>query len=264
MLEVQRLNCGYARRTVLEDITFDLNPGELLCLLGPNGVGKTTLFKTLLGLLPPRSGEIRLDGRPTRHWSRREFARWVGYVPQAHTPPFPFQVEDVVAMGRTAHGSLFSGPGQEGRKVAAEALETLGISALAKASYTEISGGERQLVLIARALAQQPRILVMDEPTSNLDYGNQLKVMAHIRQIAHGRDMGIILTTHHPDHALLYASRVLTLDREKRYRVGAPATLISEDYLRRTYGVETEIHEIDRHDGRKTRICIPAGDTGKT
>lgn len=257
MLNVQALACGYGRRTVLENLSFTLEVGELLCLLGPNGVGKTTLFKTLLGLLPPRGGEIRLDGRPIRDWSRRRFARWVGYVPQAHTPPFPFQVEDVVAMGRTAHGSLFSGPSQDDRKVAAEALETLGITTLAKASYTEISGGERQLVLIARALAQQPCILVMDEPTSNLDYGNQLKVMAHVRRIADTGRMGVILTTHHPDHALLHASRVLALDREKHWRIGRTTEVVSEDYLRRTYCVETEIHDIHRRDGRLARLCVP-------
>ncbi|ACO80821.1 ABC transporter [Azotobacter vinelandii CA] len=263
MLEVQALACGYGHRSILENLSFTLEVGELLCLLGPNGVGKTTLFKTILGLLPPRAGEIRLDGRPTRHWSRREFARWVGYVPQAHTPPFPFQVEDVVAMGRTAHGNLFSGPGQEDREVAAEALETLGISALAKASYTEISGGERQLVLIARALAQQPRILVMDEPTSNLDYGNQLKVMGHVRRIADAGRMGVILTTHHPDHALLHASRVLALDRERHWRIGRADEVVSEDYLRRTYGVETEIHDIRRRDGGRSRLCVPAVGPGE-
>ncbi|SFB61864.1 ABC transporter ATP-binding protein [Azotobacter beijerinckii] len=208
MLEAHALACGYGCRTILDNLSFTLAAGELLCLLGPNGVGKTTLFKTLLGLLPPRAGEIRLDGKATRHWPRRQFARQVGYVPQAHTPPFPFLVEDVVAMGRTAHGSLFSGPSPHDREIAGQSLETLGIAALARTSYTEISGGERQLVLIARALAQEPRILVMDEPTSNLDYGNQLKVMAHVRRIADAGRMGIVLTTHHPNHALLHASRL--------------------------------------------------------
>ncbi|MFD2838523.1 ABC transporter ATP-binding protein [Azotobacter vinelandii] len=159
--------------------------------------------------------------------------------------------------------TCFSGPGQEDREVAAEALETLGISALAKASYTEISGGERQLVLIARALAQQPRILVMDEPTSNLDYGNQLKVMGHVRRIADAGRMGVILTTHHPDHALLHASRVLALDRERHWRIGRADEVVSEDYLRRTYGVETEIHDIRRRDGGRSRLCVPAVGPGE-
>ncbi|NTV09528.1 MAG: ABC transporter ATP-binding protein [Zoogloea sp.] len=257
MLELVGLSCGYNRRSVLEDISLTLDGGELLCLLGPNGVGKTTLFKTILGLLPPCGGEIRLDGEPIERWSRRRFASRVGYVPQAHTPPFPFKVREVVAMGRTAHLGSFSSPRAADRAIADEALDTLGIAMLADASYTEISGGERQLVLIARALAQQPRVLVMDEPTSNLDYGNQLKVMAHIHRIVASRGMGIILTTHHPNHALLYASRVLVLDRDKRYTVGTPAEVITETYLRHTYGVDTEIHDITRRNGQLTRMCVP-------
>jgi iron complex transport system ATP-binding protein len=264
MLELRELACGYGRRTVLDDISFTLEAGQLLCLLGPNGVGKTTLFKTILGLLPPRGGEIRLDGEPIERWSRRRFASRVGYVPQAHTPPFPFKVRDVVAMGRVAHLSLFSSPGARDLAIAEASLDTLGINALAQATYSEISGGERQLVLIARALAQQPRILVMDEPTSNLDYGNQLKVMAHIRRIVADKDMSVILTTHYPNHALLYASQALVLDREKRYAIGAPATVITESYLRQTYGVETEIHDITHRSGFQTRVCVPSVGCGET
>lgn len=257
MLEVQHLSCGYAKRTVLKDVSFQLQSGELMCLLGPNGVGKTTLFKTLLGLLPSRTGNILLDGKPTRHWSRKDFAQRVGYVPQAHTPPFPFQVKDVVAMGRVAHLGLFSAPKAPDLLIAEQALETLGITHLATASYTEISGGERQLVLIARALAQQPKLLVMDEPTSNLDYGNQLKVMAHVRQIADEQNIGILLTTHYPNHALLYGTQVLALDRDQSYRLGHPAEVITESYLQQTYQVAVEIHDVTRRDGHAARLCIP-------
>ncbi|MBB3104546.1 ABC transporter ATP-binding protein [Azomonas macrocytogenes] len=257
MLELHELDCGYAQRNILEKLSFTLGEGELLCLLGPNGVGKTTLFKTILGLLPSRGGEIRLNGTPTRNWSRRQFAQWVGYVPQAHTPPFPFTVREVVTMGRVAHLSTFSSPTRQDREIAEQALDTLGIAYLGQSSYTEISGGERQLVLIARALAQQPRILVMDEPTSNLDYGNQLKVMAHVSRIAREQNMGIILTTHYPNHALLYASQVLALTRDKRYHIGHPDAIITEGYLRATYGVETEIHDIHHRDGNRSRLCVP-------
>lgn len=257
MLEVQGVSCGYGRRTVLENLSFQLHPGSFMCLLGPNGVGKTTLFKTLLGLLPAKSGAIYLEGKSSHQWSRPEFAQRVGYVPQAHTPPFPFQVKDVVAMGRVAHLSMFSAPKAADHQIAAQALETLGISHLASASYTEISGGERQLVLIARALAQQPTFLVMDEPTSNLDYGNQLKVMAHIRNIAEEHRIGIVLTTHYPNHALLYATEVLALNRQSGYRLGTPEEVITEAYLQQTYQVAVEIHSIARREGPSTRLCIP-------
>lgn len=257
MLEVLNLRCGYGRRAVLADVSFRLAGGELLCLLGPNGVGKTTLFKTLLGLLPALGGEVRLAGAAVAAWPRRRLAQWIGYVPQAHAPPFPFLVKDVVAMGRSAHLRLGAAPGKADREIAAAALEALGIAALADARYTEISGGERQLALIARALAQQPRILVMDEPTSSLDYGNQLRVLAHVRRIVAARDMGVILTTHHPDHALLHATRVLALDRDKRWSVGAPLDVVSEDYLRRAYGVEAQILALEGRDGRRGHCCLP-------
>lgn len=263
MLELVNLACGYGRRTVLGDISLTMNGGELLCLLGPNGVGKTTLFKTILGLLPALGGAIRIDGEALSQWSRRRLAQWIGYVPQAHSPPFPFAVRDVVAMGRVAHLGWFAAPAPSDRQIAEDALATLGITALGDASYTEISGGERQLVLIARALAQQPRILVMDEPTSNLDYGNQLKVMGHIRRIVSEYGMSVILTTHHPNHALLYASRALVLDRESHYAIGAPAMVITESYLRQTYGVNTEIHDITQRSGQQSRLCIPTDDAGQ-
>lgn len=257
MLEIHQLHCGYGRRSVLEAVSFRVAPGELLCLLGPNGIGKTTLFKTVLGFLPALGGEVRIAGENIATWPRQRLARHIAYVPQAHTPPFPFAVADVVAMGRVAHLGAFAAPGPQDLKIAREALCRLAIEHLAAAPYTEISGGERQLVLIARALAQQARVLIMDEPTANLDYGNQLKVMAHIRQIVAEQQLGVILTTHHPNHALLYATHALVLDRRHRYAIGRPAEVIDEDYLRHTYGVEAEIHTVVRRNGSASRLCIP-------
>lgn len=259
MLELINLSCGYGSANVLEGVSFTLARGELLCLLGPNGVGKTTLFKTILGLLPVRAGQIRLHGQDIRHWPRRQLAHWMGYVPQAHVPPFPFTVLDVVTMGRVAHLGFRVAPRAEDRAIARDALDALGIASLSEAVYTDISGGQRQLTLIARALAQQPRVLVMDEPTSSLDYGNQLKVLGHIRRIVSEQDVSVILTTHHPDHALLHASRVLALDRDKRCLIGAPAEVIQPAYLQRAYDVAAEVHDIDRRDGGRVRVCVPAG-----
>ena len=258
MLAIEALHCGYHGRCVIGDLSFSLRGGDLLCLLGPNGVGKTTLFKTVLGLLPALGGQIRLDGKPLADWPRKRLAQYIGYVPQAHAAPFPFLVEDVVAMGRTAHLGLSGSPSRADHAIAAGALQTLGLSALARARYTEISGGQRQLVLIARALAQQPRLLVMDEPTSNLDYGNQLKVLAHVRRIVDEQGIGVMLTTHHPNHALLYGSLVLALDAQCGATLGTPHAVITEEYLRSTYGVEAELHDIVSRGGQQRRWCVPA------
>src|SRR5690606_38071517 len=157
-LEASRLDIGYPGYPVAGGIDVSVAGGEVLCLLGPNGSGKTTLFKTLLGLLPARGGEVRLDGRVLSSLSRSEVARRIAYVPQAHTAHFPYRVLDMVLMGRTAHLGLFATPGQQDRRRAAEALDALGIAELANAEYTRISGGQRQLALIARALAQDAPI----------------------------------------------------------------------------------------------------------
>jgi iron complex transport system ATP-binding protein len=166
--------------------------------LGPNGCGKTTLFRTILGLLPRQGGSVRLDGHDLATLSRRDVAQRIGYVPQAQAGYFPFTVREMVLMGRTAHLSLFATPSPRDDAVAERMLDTLGMLHLADHRYTEISGGERQLALIARALTQEPKLLVMDEPTANLDFGNQLLVLDRIGTLAR-QGMAIILSTHDPD-----------------------------------------------------------------
>jgi iron complex transport system ATP-binding protein len=220
-------------------------------------VGKTTLFKTILGSLKLMAGEILLDGKDIAKLSLRHFARKIAYVPQAHTPPFPFRVIDVVTMGRTAHFCVFSLPSARDTRIADEALDTMNITHLREKVYTEISGGERQLVLIARALAQQAEILVMDEPTSNLDFGNQIKVLEHIREIARTKNVSVILTTHSPNHALAYATKVAILGRDGSFTVGLPEEVISEKYIRDTYRVEAELLGIRTRRGEIVTLCVP-------
>jgi len=161
----QNLTIGYSDRVVGRNLNVALQEGEVLALLGPNGGGKTTLLKTLMGLLRPLAGEALIDGRSLVVTSARERARRIAYVPQTHVASFAFTVESVVLMGRTAHGTLFSRPSANDRAVATRVLEQFGIPHLAARPYTMISGGERQLVLLARALAQEPQFVVLDEPT---------------------------------------------------------------------------------------------------
>lgn len=252
LLQADRLACGYDRKRLLTDISFSVAAGEFLCLLGPNGVGKTTLFKTLLRLLPAQGGRMLLKGREAASWSRKDFAAQVGYVPQAHMPAFAFRVIDVVAMGRTAHLGALGMPSRRDMGLALEALKTLSIGHLQHRPCTEISGGERQLVLLARALVQDPALLVLDEPTSNLDFGNQLRVLDHVARLARERGLAIIMTSHDPNHALLHASKVATLGRDGHFACGQPAEMVTEAYLRDTYRVETRII-----DHGPTRFCLP-------
>lgn len=255
-LEVRNATCGYEGKTVFSGISLELSTGDSLCLLGPNGVGKTTLFKTILGLLKLQAGKILLDGADIARWSRRELATKVGYVPQAHTPPFPFKVVDVVVMGRTAHLSAFSSPGTEDVAIAEDALTTLGIDYLKDRAYTEISGGERQLVLIARALVQKPDFLIMDEPTASLDFGNQIKVLHQIKKLVREGNMGIIMTTHFPNHAFFCASKVAVMGKDNTFSVGSADEVITEDYLKKVYGVAVKIITVGEQDGG-TKVCVP-------
>jgi iron complex transport system ATP-binding protein len=179
-----------------------------------------------------------------------------GYVPQAQLGVFPFTVAEVVLMGRTAHVGPFSTPTRRDRELAEEMLALLGIGHLAARSYTEISGGERQLTLIARALAQQPAILVMDEPTASLDFGNQVRVLGEVERLA-ARGIAVMLSTHDPDHAFLCAHRVALLHEGRLARLGPPDEVVTRDSLRAVYGVEVAVLEMTRPDGRRSRVCVP-------
>ncbi len=239
MLEGKGLAIGYRDRIVGSGLDVRLAEGEVLALLGPNGGGKTTLLKTLIGLLAPRGGEVRLDDKPLTLYSIRERARRIAYVPQVHTGTFAFTVESLVLMGRTAHADLFSRPSKADRAVAAAALERLGIAHLARRPYTMISGGERQLALLARALAQEPRFIVLDEPTASLDFGNQGKVMREIRALAQAGH-GVLFTTHDPNHALRAADRACLLGAGTTLAEGAVARVLTRTELEALYGTHIE------------------------
>lgn len=238
-IEGRGLTIGYPDRTVGRGLDVALSTGEVLALLGPNGGGKTTLLKTLLGLLKPKAGEVRLGDKPLDNYSIRERARVVAYVPQVHISTFAFTVETVVLMGRTAHGSLFTRPSGQDRAVAHAALERFGIAALASRPYTMISGGERQLVLLARALAQEPQFIVLDEPTASLDFGNQGKVMREIRALAESGH-GVLFTTHDPNHALRAADRAYLLREGTRIADGPVATVLNREQLEALYRATVE------------------------
>ena len=253
-LEVRNLSFQYIPgRPILRNMSFTAGEGKLLSVLGPNGVGKSTLFRCMLGLQGGYQGSITLNGRDVQAYGTRELARTIAYIPQSHYPTFNYSVLDMVLMGTTAQSSGFSPPGREQERLALEALEKLGISDFAHRFYTQISGGERQLVLIARALAQQSRILVMDEPTANLDYGNQMRVMTQVRALT-GEGYTVIQSTHSPDQAYLFAPEIRAVQTGQVLAQGPPAQVLDEKLIYALYGIEVEVaHLCDD----KFRACVP-------
>ena len=253
-LSLEDLSYGYPGRAVGRHIGFTVGAGEVLCVLGRNGEGKSTLFKTILGLLPPRAGAVRVDGEPTADWSPHRRALTFGYVPQSGGGAFPFTVVELVLMGRTAHRGPFAAPSAADREVADGAMATMGIEHLAQREWLRVSGGERQLALIARALAQQPRILALDEPTSSLDFGNQLRVLNAVRSLARERGLTVLLSTHHPQQAFACADRVAVLAGGELLRIGPPAEVVTTETLRACYAVDVAVLPVAQG---SYRVCVP-------
>ena len=253
-LATEDLSYGYPGHVVGRHISFSIDAGEVLCVLGRNGEGKSTLFRTILGLLPACAGAVRVDGGLTTGWSARRRALTFGYVPQTGGGGFPFTVAELVLMGRTAHRGPFSAPSIADRRAADQAIATMGISHLAQREWVRVSGGERQLALVARALAQEPRILVLDEPTASLDFGNQVRVLDAIRSVAETCGLTVLLSTHHPEQAFACADRVAVLAGGELLHIGPPAEVITSETLRTCYAVEVAVLPVadDRY-----RVCVP-------
>jgi len=253
-LTVQGVTAGYGGQIVVKNVSLTLAAGQVMCLLGANGSGKTTLFKVILRLLRPTCGSVHVNGEDIARWPQNRLARAMGYVPQIHTPPFAFTVRDVVLMARAVHLPAFASPGKKDERIADEALDRLRLLALAEKRYTEISGGERQLVLIARALAQQPQWLILDEPTANLDFGNQVRVLQNVKRLA-SSGLGVLMTTHVPDHAFLCASQVALMNQGQILVIDKPENALTEARLEEAYGVPLSVVEIDA--GAKMRMVAP-------
>jgi len=253
-ITVQDLHFGYGERQVLRGVSFTAPGGQLTSILGPNGVGKSTLFRCLLGLLHNYTGSITIDGLDTRHIAARELAKHVAYIPQSHYPSFNYSVYNMVLMGTTSQISMLSSPGQKQKEAAMAALEQMGVGHLKDQGYTNISGGERQLVLIARALVQKAKVLILDEPTANLDYGNQLHVMEQVRKLT-ANGYTVIQSTHNPEQAFLYSHNIVAMKDGQVLAEGAPTKVVTEELMARLYGAEIRVCSL--YDD-KIRICIPS------
>ncbi len=255
-LAARALDYGYASHPVGRGLEATLAAGEVVALLGPNGSGKSTLMRTLLGLQPRLGGEVTLDGRDLAQWDDASRARRLAYVPQAADSYFDFSLREVVEMGRTAHRGVFASPSPRDREVAQAALERLGIASLADRPVNGVSGGERQLALIARALATQAAFVVMDEPTANLDFGNQARVLDEIARLKQG-GIGLLVSTHHPEHAFRIADRAILLRGGQVVATGPTQDTLTGPALSALYGRPLEVATVTLADGTRQRVCLP-------
>jgi len=250
-LDVQGLSFSYPNKEVLRDVAFTAQSGEVLGIIGPNGSGKTTLLKCLRLALRPQEGTIKLNGKSIMGWSRAKLARFFAVVPQSPVISFPFSVLDIVMMGRTPHMSRFQREGRKDFDIVREALHLTSVDQLYDRPVSELSGGEMQRVIISRALAQQPHILLLDEPTSQLDINHQIEVMKLVQDLARKRGIIVILISHDLNLSMRYCDKLLLLSEGAVFEHGAPADVLTPDSIRKVYGVEAQVGyntAIEAHD----------------
>lgn len=256
LLEVNHVCGGYGNGDVVKGVSCCADAGDVLCLVGPNGCGKTTLFRLLLGILPISGGTIRLDGQDVRSFSPRELASRIAYIPQYHTPIFSYTVLDVVVMGRAARFPAFETPKAADREAAFAALEKLNAAHLANQKYTSLSGGQRQLILIARAICQSAKIFVLDEPAANLDYANHQLLMEVVADLAQ-KGYCVVMSTHSPEHPASIGSKVLLMRDGQAAAFGPPEEVITPEHLQEVYDIEIDVITVRDRYGRKRTLCLP-------
>lgn len=246
---------AYGRQAVIEDLTLEVAEGDFFAVIGPNGSGKTTLLRLVLGSLTPRVGDIEVFGRPLNQYRRRELARRIALVPQGSIPVFSFAVEEIVRMGRAPHLNLLGFEAAEDLDEAARAIAAVGLEALARRPLDQLSGGEQQRVWIARALCQQPRLMLLDEPTAALDMGHQLQIMRLLARLRRERGMTVVMVSHDLNLAAMFATRMLLIHGGRAVCSGTPKEVLQPAHIRTAYGCEVLV---DRHpQGDFPRLTLP-------
>ena len=254
LLEVKDLAFSYPNgQEIFSNVSFTLDEGEIFIILGPNGAGKSTLLNCLTNLLTPSHGQILLNGMDIHRMPLKDVTKHIGYVPQTHVPAFGYSVRDFIVMGRAPYLGMMEKPSDKDYAMADEVMEKFKLTKLADKPYTEISGGERQQATIARAIIQQPKIIMFDEPTNHLDYGNQIRTVRMIKELAK-EGYTVIMTTHMPDRAIILEGKAGILDGKGNLVVGSVDEALNEETLKRIYNIDVYVKyipEVERN------VCIP-------
>ncbi|WP_251554079.1 ABC transporter ATP-binding protein [Neobacillus muris] len=262
VLKIENLSFGYEKTTIFNHISFEIETGGIFCLFGPNGCGKSTLIECILGSLKPAEGQILLNNQSINKIKPVELAKSIGYVPQSHTKNFPYKVIDVVIMGRAAYTGTFSPPSHEDRLIAERALDTLGLIHLKEKPYTQLSGGQTQLVMLARALTQETPIILMDEPTAHLDFRHELMILETIVNLIREKNISIIMATHFPNHAFYFencgiSTKVALMNNQVFEAVGNPVEVLTEANMLKTFQIHSKLMSSKTDDQREVKGLIP-------
>jgi len=264
MVKIEKASFDYSGITVFENIDLELKKGSILCLFGPNGCGKTTLIDNILGYMHLKSGTILIDGIDQREYSRRDLAKKIAYVPQIHEKTFPYKVIEVVVMGRTPYCYGLTSPGKDDYEIAEESLEIAGIAHLRERIYTKLSGGETQLVILARALAQRSPVIIMDEPASHLDFRHELMLLETVADLVISQGLSIIMSTHSPNHAFYFENRnlpvtVALMNEKKIVATGKPADVLTGELMKKVFNIKSRVISDSSAGSVPGRYIIPYG-----
>ena len=256
IINIKNLHFAYSKNKILDGIDFNINHGEVISLLGPNGCGKSTLIRLILKLINFSKGEILINNKTIHNYSHKEIAQHIAYIPQYHNVPFNYTVLEMVMMGRISKLGFFATPSNKDREIAYESLKHIGIDGLSSRPFGQLSGGQKQMVLLARALTQEVNTFIMDEPVSGLDYGNQIRLLELISELSR-QGYTFLKTTHYPDHALLVSSRVVVMNEGKIIADGKPEDVITSEMINQVYGIGANLIKHEEY----TR-CLPIFNKG--
>ncbi len=255
MLSIRNATFAYSKKAVFRDLCLETDEGGFYCILGPNGCGKTTLLKCLAGILPLNQGRVYLNNTDLSQLHRNSIAKLIGYVMQEQETVFPFTVQQMVAVGRAPYVGLWASPSAEDMTIVEEVIEQIGLTKLRDKKYIELSGGEKQLVMIARVLAQKPKVLLMDEPASHLDFKNQERVMQLVKKLSLS-GITVIMTTHFPNHAFAYADRVAIIHEGNILADGPTKSVMTEENLSTAYEMPISILTVKGQNNQEHNFCV--------